>query len=86
MGQRPSPEAAAGREQLAERVVLLVDLDIDESRFTIGVSYAMLQFWVRLYGQVTLEVFGRFPLAVSDPELLFEKMLSDLAADLGING
>lgn len=58
--------------------------DMDGVTFGIGVAYVMLQFWVRLYGQITLEVFGRFPLALSNPERLFDTMLADLAADVGL--
>jgi AcrR family transcriptional regulator len=61
-------------------------LHIPEDVFSIGVVYAMLRFWVRLYGQVALEVFGRFPFPVSDPEPLFESMLSELAAEFGLVG
>lgn len=74
-----------GFRRLLMKIMDADGIDVDESRFTIGVSYAMLQVWVRLYGQVTLEVFGRFPLSVSDPALLFDKMLADLVADLGLS-
>jgi AcrR family transcriptional regulator len=59
-------------------------LEIPEEVFSVGVAYAMLRFWVRLYGQVALEVFGRFPFPVSDPEPLFESMLAELAAEFGL--
>jgi len=59
-------------------------LDIPEHVFPIGAAYTMLRFWVRLYGQVALEVFGRFPFAVSGPEPLFESMLAELAAEVGL--
>ncbi|HEX3784399.1 MAG TPA: TetR/AcrR family transcriptional regulator [Pseudonocardiaceae bacterium] len=59
-------------------------LDIPEHVFPIGAAYTMLRFWVRLYGQVALEVFGRFPFAVSAPEPLFESMLAELAAEVGL--
>lgn len=50
----------------------------------LSVVYTMLQFWVRLYGQVALEVFGRFPFAVSNAEPLFESMLTQLFDDIGL--
>ena len=59
-------------------------LDIPGDVFSVGVVYAMLRFWVRLYGQVALEVFGRFPFPVSDPEPLFESMLAELATEFGL--
>ena len=49
-----------------------------------GVAYAILKFWVRLYGQIALEVFGRFPFAVSKPEPLFEALLADLVGQVGL--
>jgi AcrR family transcriptional regulator len=51
----------------------------------VGTAYAILRFWVRLYGQVTLEVFGRFPFAVANPEQLFEAMLADLVQQVGLS-
>lgn len=51
----------------------------------LGVAYGMLRFWVRLYGQVALEVFGRFPFPVSDPAVLFELMLAELAGEFGLS-
>jgi AcrR family transcriptional regulator len=50
----------------------------------IGTAYMILTFWVRLYGQVALEVFGHFPLLVSNTEGFFEIMLADLIADAGL--
>ncbi|WP_018684271.1 TetR/AcrR family transcriptional regulator [Actinokineospora enzanensis] len=50
----------------------------------VGTAYAMLRFWVRLYGQVALEVFGQFPFPVSDAEPMFESMLDDLVRDVGL--
>lgn len=58
--------------------------EVDAEKLGVGTAYAILRFWVRLYGQVALEVFGRFPFAVSDPEPLFESMLLDVAADVGL--
>jgi AcrR family transcriptional regulator len=58
--------------------------DVPEHVFSLGAAYTMLRFWVRLYGQVALEVFGRFPFQVSDPEPLFESMVTELAAEVGL--
>ncbi|WP_369028664.1 TetR-like C-terminal domain-containing protein, partial [Nocardia farcinica] len=30
-------------------------------RIDLGVTYLMIQIWARLYGHVTLEVFGNYP-------------------------
>ncbi|MBP2321871.1 AcrR family transcriptional regulator [Kibdelosporangium banguiense] len=51
---------------------------------SIGTAYMILQFWVRLYGQVALEVFGHFPLLVTNTESFFEIMLAELVADAGL--
>jgi AcrR family transcriptional regulator len=59
-------------------------IDLPEHLFPLGAAYTMLRFWVRLYGQVALEVFGRFPAPVSAPELLFESMVAELAAEIGL--
>jgi AcrR family transcriptional regulator len=44
----------------------------------IGLAHFMLQFWTRLYGHVTLEVFGTFPAPTPFSETLFEGMLTEL--------
>ncbi|MQA08496.1 MAG: TetR family transcriptional regulator [Pseudonocardiaceae bacterium] len=59
-----------------------VELTVDA--LGIGTAYRIWQFWVRLYGHVALEVFGRFPYAMSAPEALFEATLSDLMRDIGL--
>jgi AcrR family transcriptional regulator len=78
------------RADLAEFRATLIDtlaetgIDLPEHLFPLGAAYTMLRFWVRLYGQVALEVFGRFPSPVSAPELLFESMVAELAAEIGL--
>lgn len=57
---------------------------LPEHVFSLGAAYTMLRFWVRLYGLVALEVFNRFPFVVSDPESLFESMVAELAAEVGL--
>ncbi|GDY30910.1 TetR/AcrR family transcriptional regulator [Gandjariella thermophila] len=59
-------------------------IEVPPERLGLDTVYFMLQFWVRLYGHVALEVFGRFPIAVSDPEPMFESMLTDLATQVGL--
>ncbi|MFC6092858.1 TetR/AcrR family transcriptional regulator [Saccharothrix lopnurensis] len=59
-------------------------VEVDEGVLTLGVVYRITQSWVRLYGHVALEVFGRFPFAVADPEPLFDSMLADLLGDMGL--
>ncbi|TCP57415.1 TetR family transcriptional regulator [Tamaricihabitans halophyticus] len=64
---------------IAERGVVLT-----EARLSIGATYQILQFWVRLYGHVALEVFGRFPGPLSNPDALFEANLTSLIRDIGL--
>jgi AcrR family transcriptional regulator len=59
-------------------------IDLPADRLPLGAAYTMLRFWVRLYGQVALEVFGRFPFPVTDAEPLFESMVAELAAEVGL--
>ncbi|MEV0355343.1 TetR/AcrR family transcriptional regulator [Nocardia sp. NPDC050697] len=63
--------AAAGQKFPAEKLDL-------------GVTYLMMTLWARLYGHVTLEVFGNYPMRVRDPDAVFEALLTELAAGIGI--
>ncbi len=47
-----------------------------------GVLVAYLSGWVRLYGAVTIEVFGHLGFALEDAEGLFEAMLADMRRGL----
>ena len=47
-------------------------------RLPLGVLVAYLSGWVRLYGAVTIEVFGHLGFALADPEPMFEAMLADM--------
>jgi len=47
-------------------------------RLPTGVLVAFLSGWVRLYGAVTIEVFGHLGFALADPEQMFEAMLADM--------
>jgi AcrR family transcriptional regulator len=58
--------------------------EVSDEVLSVGTAYAILKFWVRLYGQVALEVFGRFPFAVAKPEPLFEALLADLIMQVGL--
>lgn len=46
--------------------------------------YFLLRWWVRLYGYVALEVFGRFPFDLKYADRLFDSMLSELTHELGL--
>ncbi|MBF6327898.1 TetR/AcrR family transcriptional regulator [Nocardia transvalensis] len=83
------PEAL--REDLVGfRAELLAALADTEQKFPVekldlGVTYLMIQFWARLYGHVTLEVFGNYPMPVSDPDALFDATLAELAGSIGLS-
>jgi AcrR family transcriptional regulator len=49
-----------------------------EHDLPLGVLAAYLTGWVRLYGAVTIEVFGHLGFALHDPEPMFEAMLAEM--------
>jgi AcrR family transcriptional regulator len=51
----------------------------------LGTTLVFLQCWVRLYGVLSLEVFGHLRWALEDPAPLFELTLADLARLLGLS-
>ncbi len=57
---------------------------LDDSGLPLGVIRLYAGAWVRLYGLVTMEVFGHVSFLLEDPEALFEAELADLASTLGI--
>lgn len=59
-------------------------IDLPPGLLPLGAAYTMLRFWVRLYGQVALEVFGRFPFPVTDPGPLFDSMVTELVTEVGL--
>jgi len=50
----------------------------------VGVAQAFLSCWIRLYGMVSMEVFGHLRFALTDAEGMFEAELRDLAGKLGV--
>ncbi|GAB3546623.1 AcrR family transcriptional regulator [Actinopolyspora lacussalsi] len=46
--------------------------------------HMLLRWWARLYGQVALEVFEKFPFDVSHADRLFESMLEELGREAGL--
>jgi AcrR family transcriptional regulator len=70
----------------AEMVSMLeaTGVALDEDRLTLGLTYLMGQYWSRIYGHVTLEVFGNYPMAVSKPDALFDSVLADIASEIGL--
>jgi AcrR family transcriptional regulator len=49
-----------------------------------GAVLIFLRSWVRLYGMVSLEVFGHLHFALDDPAALFEYTLAELAELVGL--
>lgn len=50
----------------------------------LGVVQTFLSCWIRLYGTVSMEVFGHLTFALADTEPMFEAQLREMGADLGI--
>ena len=50
----------------------------------LGLLLTFLRCWVRLYGIVSLEVFGHLSFAVDDGRPMFELMLSEMAPQIGM--
>ncbi|HKO00038.1 MAG TPA: TetR/AcrR family transcriptional regulator [Pseudonocardiaceae bacterium] len=89
---RPEPPEDDVPERLRADIALFRDTlvaglggDRPEPGIGLGTAYTVLRFWVRLYGQVALEVFDRFPFPVTDATPLFESMLAELAAEVGLS-
>ncbi|WP_435157520.1 TetR/AcrR family transcriptional regulator [Amycolatopsis sacchari] len=53
-------------------------------KLNLGTTYVMIQFWARLYGHITLEVFGNYPIPLSKPDAVFDALLADLAREIGL--
>lgn len=77
-------DAHAFRSALLERVSDQPGDPIPADRLPLGVAYRMVQYWTRIYGHVTLEVFGNFPMPVTKPDALFDAMLSEIAQEMGL--
>jgi AcrR family transcriptional regulator len=48
--------------------------------------YVFLRCWIRLYGMVTMEVFGHLGWALTDAEPIFEAVLAESVRDLRLDG
>lgn len=89
-GKPKQPPPAELHDDLAEfRRTLLASLAesgvvVAPDSVEIDGLYEILRFWVRLYGHVALEVFDRFPVALSNGGALFESMLRELLVEFGL--
>ncbi|MCM6772190.1 TetR/AcrR family transcriptional regulator [Nocardia sp. CDC159] len=66
------------------RVLAESGVKFPAEKLNLGVSYAMIQSWARLYGHVTLEAFGNYPLTVTDADALFDATLADIGLSIGL--
>jgi AcrR family transcriptional regulator len=78
----PVPAAADIEPRLAAQLSRYRDsLGMD---LPVGAALTFLRCWVRLYGMVSLEVFGHLHFALEDPAALFEYTLAELAELVGL--
>ncbi|KAA9166682.1 TetR/AcrR family transcriptional regulator [Amycolatopsis acidicola] len=61
-------------------------VEVPPTRIDLGTTYVMIQFWARIYGHITLEVFGNYPIPLSKPDAVFDALLADLANQIGLTG
>jgi len=66
------------RDQL-DRYIASIGADIP-----VGTMLIFLRCWMLLYGAVAMEMFGHLGFALEDPSPMFDIMLSDLAALVGL--
>ena len=81
--QRPFPDAGADLDPRIDEQLAAYD-NILAGLLPAPALYVFLRCWARLYGTVTLEVFGHLRWALSNTEPLFEDTLADNARALGI--
>lgn len=76
----------ASFQQILLATVNARGVQVDETALPLAAVYHITQSWVRIYGHVALEVFGRFPFAVSNPEPMFDSMLAQILGEMGFSG
>jgi AcrR family transcriptional regulator len=82
--RRPFPIRTDDAIQPALRVQLARYREVVDSDLPLGALETFLRCWVRLYGMVSLEVFGHLRFALDDASPMFELMLSDIAPLIGL--
>jgi AcrR family transcriptional regulator len=76
----PEPgEIDAGLRAQLERFRQTLGADIP-----LGAMLTFLRCWMRLYGAVSMEIFGHLTFALDDPAPMFEITLGELAANVGL--
>ena len=58
--------------------------DATGAAIPLGAILVFLRCWVKLYGAVSMEVFGHLGFALDDAAPMFEITLSELAEDVGL--
>ena len=80
----PFPVPAAADIDAGLRDQLSRYLDALGTDIPVGAVLTFLRCWTVLYGAVAMEVFGHMRFALDDPAPMFEIILSDLAALVGL--
>lgn len=82
-----APFAVAADEEMPEnlRSQLSTYVQTIGADLPLGAAQLFLSCWIRLYGLVSLEVFGHLQFALSDVEPMFEAELASAACLLGLS-
>jgi AcrR family transcriptional regulator len=85
--QRPFPVPA--EEEIVPELrrqlrIFAAECGADEAGVPLGVIRLYASSWVRLYGLVTMEIFGHVHFLLEDAEPLFEAELTDLGRIIGL--
>jgi AcrR family transcriptional regulator len=83
--KNPFPVPAPGKIDPALREQLTRYRDGIGTDLPLGVLLTFLACWVRLYGIVSMEVFGHLGFALEDAEPMFEITLAELAGMVGLD-
>ena len=76
----PGPEEIdPGLRGQLERFRAIIGSDLP-----LGAILRFLRCWTKMYGAVSMEVFGHIGFALDDPAPMFDLTLAELAADLGL--
>jgi AcrR family transcriptional regulator len=81
---RPFPVPPDGEIDASFRPQLAHYRDLIGSELPLGALQTFLRCWVLLYGTVSLEVFGHLRFALEDAAPMFQMMLIDMAAMIGL--
>ena len=74
---------AVGEDYLEKESDLLAALS---EQIGPGGRWQFVNYWARIFGTVSIEVFSHLDWATSNPEEVFEQMLRGIAEDMGVGG